>query len=147
MASEHIERLKEISAALPDVDSEIADVRAELAMVRAALYVVPRAIVSSDVRGRITYFNVEAQRMFGIKEGDALGSALTLLMPERYREAYAAAMTPLAGRENNDVREIVGHGMRADGSEFPVKVRLAIFPKEERFAFTAVIEAVPDDHG
>lgn len=143
VASEHIEKLKEISAALPDVDAEIAEVKDELAVIRAVLYVMPRAVVSADIKGRITYFNVEAQRMFGIRESEAIGSALTMLMPERYREAHLTTFAARVSGESleSTVRELDGHGMRSDGSEFPIKIRLAMFHMEKKFAFTAVIEA------
>src|SRR2546422_10768206 len=50
------------------------------------------AIVSADSAGRITYFNPGAERLFGYAATDVTGQPLTLLMPERFRDAHRAGL-------------------------------------------------------
>src|ERR1700757_4165453 len=43
------------------------------------------AIIISDARGSITFWNPAAERMFGFTPGEALGNSLDLIIPERLR--------------------------------------------------------------
>jgi PAS domain S-box-containing protein len=43
------------------------------------------AIIISDPRGSITFWNPAAERMFGFTQSEALGNSLDLIIPERLR--------------------------------------------------------------
>jgi PAS domain S-box-containing protein len=102
------------------------------------------AIVSADQEGCITYFNPGAEHIFGHDASEVTGSPLTLLMPERFREAHRSGFARyLASRE----ARVVGHtlelvGLRRDGSEFPVELSLAAWQREDQVAFTAILRDV-----
>jgi PAS domain S-box-containing protein len=82
------------------------------------------AIISSDSKGLITSWNRGAELIFGYQEDEVLGGPLTMLMPERYRYAHKQGMervnstgeTPVIGK----IVEL--HGLRKDGSEFPLEL-------------------------
>ena len=46
------------------------------------------AVVISDAKGVITYWNPAAERIFGFSEAEALGSTLDLIIPERLRQRH-----------------------------------------------------------
>ena len=48
----------------------------------------PDAIVMADSDGLISYWNRAAAAMFGHSRDDVLGRPLTMLMPERHRDAH-----------------------------------------------------------
>ena len=46
------------------------------------------AVVISDAKGIITYWNPSAERIFGFSQAEALGSTLDLIIPERLRQRH-----------------------------------------------------------
>ncbi|MCZ7360340.1 MAG: ATP-binding protein [Candidatus Methanoperedens sp.] len=84
------------------------------------------AIITSDLNGRIVFWNKRAQNMFGYENEDVRGRPVALLMPERYRDAHKKGLERLL---SNGEKHIIGkmielHGLRKDGSEFPFELSL-----------------------
>jgi PAS domain S-box-containing protein len=96
------------------------------AQFRHVLQTAPDGIVLADGDGKIVSWNTAAERLFGHTEGEILGQPLTIIMPPRYREDHkrrlervkTTGVSPLTGRT------IELHGLRKDGSEFPIEVSL-----------------------
>lgn len=87
------------------------------AVVRAA----QEGIVIVDDSQLIVMINPTAQRMFGHASGAVLGSPLTRLMPERFRDGHEARVRRFAESCTNDHSSRAGlrlTGLRADGEEF-----------------------------
>lgn len=84
-------------------------------------------IVLADGDGKIVSWNTAAEGLFGYTEGEILGQPLTTIMPTRYREGHqrglervkATGVTPSIGGP------IEVHGLRKDGSEFPIELSLS----------------------
>jgi PAS domain S-box-containing protein len=104
------------------------------------------AIISADGRGYITYFNPAAERIFGYTPVDVIGQPLTVLMPERFRDAHRAGVARyLATGEARVVgRTVELVGRRQDGTEFPVELSLASWKRGGEIAFTAIIRDVTE---
>jgi PAS domain S-box-containing protein len=93
---------------------------------RHVVHAAPDGIVLADDDGKIVSWNTAAERLFGHAAGEILGQPLTTIMPTRYREdhqrglerAKVSGVSPLTGRT------IELHGLRKDGSEFPIEVSL-----------------------
>ena len=96
------------------------------AQFRHVVHTAPDGIVLADGDGKIVSWNTAAERLFGYTEGEILGQPLTIIMPPRYREdhkrrlerAKVTGVSPLTGRT------IELHGLKKDGSEFPIEVSL-----------------------
>lgn len=96
------------------------------AQFRHVVQTAPDGIVLADGDGKIVSWNAAAERLFGHTEGEILGQPLTIIMPSRYREDHKRRLervktiggSPLTGRT------IELHGLRKDGSEFPIEVSL-----------------------
>ncbi len=87
------------------------------------------AIVLADNQGRIIAWNQGAQNIFGYAEAEVLGQPLPLLIPARYREAHRRSMERLqvTGEPRLIGKTVEFHGLRKDGSEFPLELSLAVW--------------------
>jgi PAS domain S-box-containing protein len=104
------------------------------------------AIISADSRGDITYFNPGAERIFGYAVDEVTGKALTLLMPERFRDPHRTGMARyLATGEARVVGKTVELvGRKRDGTEFPLELSLASWKRGPETAFTAIIRDITE---
>jgi PAS domain S-box-containing protein len=117
--------------------------RAEEAL-RKLVETAPDAIVVIDVDGKIVSWNPGARDIFGYDEEEAIGGNVTMLMPERYKQDHEAGLKRL--RESGTAR-LIGrtvelHGLRKDGSEFPLELSLGSWSAGERTFFSAIIREI-----
>ena len=102
------------------------------------------AIISIRPSGDITLFNPAAEKMFGYRAEDVLGSNVAVLMPEPFRSehgeylrAYAATGEPKAiGR----IRHV--EGRRSDGNRFPIELSVSEARVGDDVLYTAIIRDV-----
>jgi PAS domain S-box-containing protein len=104
------------------------------------------AIILADRYGNIVSWNKAAAAIFGYGEREALGKPLTLLIPERYREAHRKGLERV--RSTGEAR-LIGksvelQGLRKDGSEFPLELSLAMCKAREETLFTGIIRDISD---
>ncbi len=73
-----------------------------------------------------------------------IGQPLTLLMPLRYREAHQAGMTRLAATGEARVmgRTVELHGLKKDGTEFPLELSLGSGKNSGRIFFSGIIRDI-----
>jgi PAS domain S-box-containing protein len=102
------------------------------------------AIISSDSSGKIISWNRGAALIFGYTEGEALGKPLTILMPERYRRDHEAGMARVnATGESRVIGHVVEmHGLRKDGTEFPLELSLGTWKTGESTFYSGVIRDI-----
>ena len=99
------------------------------------------AIISADSFGNITFWNKAAQKMFGYTGEEVLGQPFTLLMPERYRDAYRSGMERLRSTGESYLvgKTVELSGLRKDGSEFPFELSLASWEVGGEAFYTSII--------
>lgn len=102
------------------------------------------AIVLADQEGRIMWWNGAAERMFGYSKQEALGSPLTLVMPERFRSSHQNGITRLAqgGSPVLIGKTIELVGMTKTGDEFPVELSLASWTTHDGVFFSGIIRNI-----
>jgi two-component system, NtrC family, sensor kinase len=85
------------------------------------------AVVVADQQSRITLFNPSAERAFGYTANEVIGHSLTMLMPERYRQAHDDGFARyVATRDPRLVgRTVELFGLRKNGEEFPLELSLS----------------------
>ena len=109
-------------------------------MLDAVLKLVPDAVISVDLAGRIKTFNPAAERIFGRSSDSVQGELIELLMPERFRFGHQVAMQQFA-KQNGDAR-MMGlrriKGLRADGQEIELEgiISHVSLPQGERSLVT-----------
>jgi PAS domain S-box-containing protein len=104
------------------------------------------AIISANSDGLIISWNKGAQAIFGYPEAEVLGHPVASLMPERYRAAHRHGMGRLkdGGEPHVIGRTVELHGLRKDGSEFPLELSLATWRTGERAYYSGIIRDITE---
>ena len=98
-------------------------------------------IVVAGSDGSILAWNPAAERMFGYSADEVTGRSLTLLVPDRFREAHSAGLARVvATGETRIVGQTVEvFGLHRDGHEFPIELALATWVEEGQRFFSGII--------
>ena len=104
------------------------------------------AIIAADSDGRVTFWNNGAQSLFGYREDEILGRPLTVLMPERYRDAHLRGLERVrsTGEQRTTGKTLEVDGLRKDGMEFPVELRLATWAIGGRTFYSGIVRDVTE---
>ncbi|MEK7350320.1 MAG: PAS domain S-box protein, partial [Nitrospirota bacterium] len=104
------------------------------------------AIVVADHRGVIVSWNWSASTLFGYADEEAIGQPLTLLMPARYHQAHEQG---LAHMESTGKSRVMGsvievHGLKKDGTEFPIELSLATWKSAKSSYYSGIIRDISE---
>lgn len=116
---------------------------------RDLLEAAPDAMVIVRDDGRIAMVNSQLERLFGHPRAQLLGHPVELLMPERYRGAHSSHRAGFFGqpRTRSMGAGLQLHGLRQDGSEFPIEISLSPLETEEGlFVSGAIRDATERRH-
>jgi PAS domain S-box-containing protein len=104
------------------------------------------AIIAADSDGRVTFWNNGALSLFGYREDEILGQPLTVLMPERYRDTHQRGLERVrsTGDEQTSGKTLEVDGLRKDGVEFPVELRLATWTVGGRTFYSGIVRDVTE---
>jgi PAS domain S-box-containing protein len=113
---------------------------------RSVVQTAKDAIILADANGNIIAWNRAAQTIFGYREEDVVGQPLTLVMPERYRDAHRQGMARLqTGGEAHVIGTTVElHGLRKDGSEFPLELSIGTWQAREGTFYSGIIRDITE---
>ncbi|MEX2493307.1 MAG: sigma 54-interacting transcriptional regulator [Nitrospirales bacterium] len=102
------------------------------------------AIIIADRSGTILFWNKGAKDIFGYDSEATVGQPLTLLMPERYRQAHQAGLARYSTRgETRILGETVElSGLRRTGEEFPLELTLSSWKEDDRLYFSGIIRDI-----
>jgi PAS domain S-box-containing protein len=113
------------------IDDDLLAISGEPAaqLIRQLLDGAPDAMVVIDASGRMLFYNLMAERLFGYARAEALGHDVELLVPERYRGVHLGhrkhySQAPSV-RPMDTGREL--YGRRKDGTEFSIEISLSPF--------------------
>ena len=113
---------------------------------RALADTAPDAIITGDAAGTIAYVNAAAARLFAHQPADMIGAPITMLIPERLRDAHRAGLSRFVrtgrGRIVGTTVELAA--VRADGHEFPIELSLGTTGEGPARILTAVIRDLTD---
>ncbi len=102
------------------------------------------AVISIDNGGNVIFWNKAAEAIFGYGADEMVGRPLTLIMPQRLREAHKEGRKRAAATGEfkliGKVVEIVG--LRKDNSEFPMELSLGASKTTEGTFFTGIIRDI-----
>jgi PAS domain S-box-containing protein len=98
-------------------------------------------IVTTNLDGKIHFFNHSLEKIFGYHRAELTGKSLTTLMPDRYKGSY---LKELERFKNSGYHRLVGKtvvttGLKKNGTEFPLEMSLSSWKSGEKFYFTSII--------
>ena len=113
---------------------------------RAIVQAAQDAIILGDQEGNVLSWNGAAQDMFGYTAEEVVGQSLSLLMPDRYRQAHQQGLERI--RSTGEMR-VVGktvelHGLRKGGEEFPIELSLSRSVETEEVFYCGIIRDISD---
>ncbi len=104
------------------------------------------AIIVGDGHGLILSWNRSASTLFGYDDEEVIGQSLTLLMPTRYRHAHEQGLARMEstgkGRGMESVLEL--HGLKKDGTEFPIELSLATWKNADSTYYSGIIRDISE---
>ena len=103
-------------------------------------------IVTIDQRGRVETFNQAAQQIFGIPAARIVGQNASMLMPEPYageHDGYIARYVE-TGEAHIIGQSVEVTGLRADGSVFPLELRVSELELDDRRMFIGMLRDISE---
>jgi len=113
---------------------------------RSVVQTATDAIITVDINGKITSWNRAALDIFGYSEKEALGTDVTVFMPESYVEAHRAGMKRIIESEKGRImgKTVEVEGLRKTGEIFPLELSLASIGSGGKRHFTAIIRDITE---
>ncbi|MDC4223573.1 MAG: PAS domain S-box protein [Candidatus Manganitrophus sp.] len=132
---------------LPDQKKMQRALRESEARMEAILEISFDCIITIDHKGKVLEFNPAAESTFGYRRSEVIGKELAeLIIPpslrERHRAGLARYLTSGEGRGLD--RRIEMTAMRADGSEFPVELKVTPVLSEGPPIFTGSVRDISE---
>src|ERR1700693_296121 len=119
-----LELPKETPKILLNQDTDLVSSEIHLrSYIEAAL----RAILAVSQDGRIRFMNGHTEEIFGYSRAELFGQDSAILLPQRFRAAYAAALQTYFAAPSVRVlgKDIDLAGRRKNGEEFPIEIGLS----------------------
>jgi PAS domain S-box-containing protein len=128
------------------VEKRTANLRESEEHFRSVADYASEAIVTTDARGRIVFWNKAAKRFFGYSPNEALGKSIEIMIPKHSRKSYQEAMHRLILVEKSNhtgkTHEFVG--LRKNGSEFPLEVSFSVWKTKKSTFFTCIMRDITE---
>ncbi|MFI5293671.1 MAG: PAS domain S-box protein [Thermodesulfovibrionales bacterium] len=104
------------------------------------------AIITIDESGVVVFANSAIEKIFGYSPEEITGKPLTILMPERLREAHLAGMRQFLTTGKRDVKweAMELPGLHKDGREIPLEISYGVFIREGKSFFTGIVRDIAE---
>ena len=99
------------------------------------------AIVTTNSRGNIIFFNNSLTKIFGYTKEELSGKPLTLLMPKRFKKIYLDELQKFkkSGQHRLMGKTVTTTGLKKDKNEFPFEMSLSAWESDGKTYFTSII--------
>lgn len=108
---------------------------------RALVDTANTAIIAVDEKGKITFFNPAAERLFAYDKDELMDRHITVLMPKKYRQVFKEKISNSSEAEFVDyLRNTVEFtGLKKGGEEVPLEISISKCRIEGTKIYTAII--------
>jgi PAS domain S-box-containing protein len=116
---------------------------------QAILNLAHSAFISMDEDGRIVYWNIRAEEMFGLTREQAIGRVLAdTIIPERYHEEHQRGLRRFLETGEGPVlnKRIELSALGPDGSEFPVELTISSLREGDAWTFHGFVADISERH-
>ena len=115
-----------------------------IAHLRAITDSINDAIVSIDADGRILSWNPAAESMFQYSAAEAIGQAITVIIPERFRSAHEQGLARVVA---GGPQHVIGKtaelaAVRKDGTEVPIELSLSTWEIDGQRYFGGILRDI-----
>jgi diguanylate cyclase (GGDEF)-like protein/PAS domain S-box-containing protein len=144
-----IEKFRIIQTCVEITEKKVLEKQLNLSMKRfkAVVNNAYDGIITIDKQHNIKLLNDAAQAMFGYSKEEMIGQALTVLLPEKYRDKHHEYIEGFKKSEVDSkpmqTRAPV-QGLRKDGSEFAIEVTISKIRIDDNVEYTAVIRDISE---
>jgi PAS domain S-box-containing protein len=119
----------------------------ERRILNSVLDTVVDGIINIDPIGTITRFNPAAERIFGYKSQEVMGKNVKVLMPPELSEIHDGILHTYM---TTGVKHVIGssrraHGLRKDGTRFPVLLSVSEVKEDGAHLFTGIVRDMTEE--
>jgi diguanylate cyclase (GGDEF)-like protein/PAS domain S-box-containing protein len=104
------------------------------------------AIVSIDNNENIMLWNNAAETLFGYQVSEVMGKPLTMIIPERFRQAHKKGINRFLAKDKSKRlgKNYKITALKKDGREFPVELSLANWDRKGDICYTGIIRDITE---
>jgi PAS domain S-box-containing protein len=105
------------------------------------------AVVAVDEDQRIVVFNAAAERMFGCRSHEAIGTPIDRFIPQRFRSTHARGVAHFGKNGNSNGTTSAARdlwALKTDGREFPIESSISYTQVGEKKLCTAIVRDVTE---
>ena len=113
---------------------------------RALLEAAPDAIVVVNQIGAIVLVNAQAEKLFGYRRDELIGQPAKILVSENFRNQHNQQHSRFLAtpQERPTMAGLELFGLRKDGTEFPIEIRLSPLDTKEGVLVSSAIRDISD---
>jgi two-component system cell cycle sensor histidine kinase/response regulator CckA len=125
------------------VEDTVADTRERF---RLLAQTASDVIITIDDESTIEFINPAAERAFGYRMEELIGSSLTVLMPPELRVRHTTALGRYIGTGDKTLpwTAVSVRGRRKDGTDFPLELSFSEFERNGRRYFTGIARDITE---
>ena len=104
------------------------------------------AIITIDSYGKIIFWNKAAVTIFGYTADEIVGKAVSIIMPERFRERHQQELNRVISTGKTKIvgKTIEVIGLKRDNCEFPLELSLAKWETKKETFFTGILRDITE---
>ncbi|OFY84505.1 MAG: hypothetical protein A3F72_13940 [Bacteroidetes bacterium RIFCSPLOWO2_12_FULL_35_15] len=104
------------------------------------------SIVLANEKGEIIFWNHCAEKIFGYTENEVYGKPLTILMPEKFRQAHQEGFKNhvLTNQDTDKDNTMELFGLKKNGKEFPIELSLSHWKNGNEKFYCGIIRDISE---